>query len=75
MAKGGKKQQGKSAKSRGERKNDLERKRDERAKRLAMRKENKAKAYYSPEDDKDYVNFSNQLQTIGLKIKEIPGDG
>ena len=72
MGKGGKKGHNKS---RGERKDDLERKRDERAKRSALRREKQAKTYYSLEDDEDYVSFSNQLQSVGLKIKEIPGDG
>ena len=72
MGKGGKKAQ---IKPRGERKDDLERKRDERARRSALRKERQAKTYYSLEDDEDYASFCNQLQVVGLKIKEIPGDG
>ena len=72
MGKGGKKAHNKS---RGERKEELERKRDERARRSALRKEKQAKTYYSLEDDEDYVSFCNQLQAIGLKIREIPGDG
>ena len=71
MAKTGRKGQ----KPRGVRKDDLERKRDERAKRAALRKERDAKNFYSLEDDENYVSFYNQLQAIGLKIKDIPGDG
>ena len=72
MGKGGKKAHNKS---RGERRDDLERKRDERAKRSALRKEKEAREHYSLEDDESYVSFCNQLQAVGLKIREIPGDG
>lgn len=72
MGKAGKKAHNKP---RGERKDDLERKRDERAKRSALKKEKQARAYYSFEYDENYVSFCNQLQAVGLKIKEIPGDG
>ena len=71
MAKDNKRQ----VKSKGEKRNEVERKRDERAKRNALRKEKKAKDFYPMQDDADYVSFCNQLQAIGLKIKDILGDG
>lgn len=62
-------------KSKSERKDEVERKRDERAGRAAFRKERRARDFYCLEDDENYVNFCNQLQAVGLKIKDIPGDG
>lgn len=67
MAKGNKKP------TRTERKEGLERKRDERCRRNALKKERKIKEYL--EHDENFVSFSNQLQALGLKIKDILGDG
>jgi len=27
------------------------------------------------EEDENYVGFANQLSSIGLRLKDIPGDG
>ncbi|XP_068754292.1 OTU domain-containing protein 3-like isoform X2 [Montipora capricornis] len=66
--KGGNKKQ-----SKGHRKEELERKRDDRVRRSALKKERKAKEYL--EEDENFASFSNQLEALGLKIKDIPGDG
>ncbi|XP_054904582.1 OTU domain-containing protein 3 [Poeciliopsis prolifica] len=55
-------------------KGELERKRDERAARRAIAKDRKNR----PQDNDDgaeYVSFSKQLQALGLKLREVPGDG
>ncbi|PWA33005.1 hypothetical protein CCH79_00016893 [Gambusia affinis] len=55
-------------------KGELERKRDERAARRAIAKDRKNR----PQDNDEgaeYVSFSNQLQALGLKLREVPGDG
>ena len=57
----------------GKSKEQVERKRDERARRNALRKEREAKEYL--ENDENFVSFSNQLQALGYKIKDIKGDG
>ena len=67
MAKGNKKL------TKSERKEEVERKRDERCRRNALRKERKIKEYL--EHDENFVSFSNQLQALGLKIKDVLGDG
>ena len=41
--------------------------------RNAIKKERKAKEYL--EDDDTFFSFSNQLEALSLKIKDIPGDG
>lgn len=65
------KQSGKPIK--GNRKYELERKRDERAARRALAKDKKNRP---PGDDgEEFVSFSNQLQALGLKLREVPGDG
>lgn len=56
-----------------QRREELERKRDDRVRRNALKKERKAKEYL--EEDENFVSFSNQLEALGLKIKDIPGDG
>lgn len=61
------------ANSGGKTKDQVERKRDERARRNALRKEREAKEYL--ENDENFVSFSNQLQALGYKIKDIKGDG
>ena len=50
-------------------------KREERAKRDALRKERQARKHGYLEGDENFVGFSNQLATQGLKLKDIPGDG
>ncbi|XP_051515597.1 OTU domain-containing protein 3-like [Myxocyprinus asiaticus] len=58
---------------RGNRKCELERKRDERAARRALAKDKKNRP---PGDEgEEFVSFSNQLQALGLKLREVPGDG
>lgn len=55
-------------------KGELERKRDDRAARRAIAKDRKNR----PQDNDEgaeYVSFSNQLQALGLKLREVPGDG
>lgn len=65
------KQSGKPIKS--NKKCELERKRDERAARRALAKDRKNRP---PGDDgEEFVSFSNQLQALGLKLREVPGDG
>ena len=59
--------------TKGQRRDDLERKRDDRVRRNALKKERKIKEYLA--DDEDFVSFSNQLTALSLKIKDIPGDG
>lgn len=60
-------------KTKGQRRDDLERKRDDRVRRNALKKERKIKEYLA--DDEDFVSFSNQLAALSMKIKDIPGDG
>ncbi|XP_067423620.1 OTU domain-containing protein 3 [Emydura macquarii macquarii] len=64
----------------GGKKAELERKRDERAARRAQAKERRNRA--SPEGGgggaaaaQEFVSFANQLQALGLKLREVPGDG
>ena len=59
--------------TKGQRRDEIERKRDDRVRRHALKKERKAKEYL--EDDQDFASFSNQLEALGLKIKDILGDG
>lgn len=59
--------------TKGQRRDDLERKRDDRVRRNAFKKERKIKEYL--EHDQDFTSFANQLEALGLKIKDIPGDG
>ena len=59
--------------TKGQRRDDLERKRDDRVRRNALKKERKIKEYLA--DDEDFVSFSNQLAALSMKIKDIPGDG
>nr|XP_055187677.1 OTU domain-containing protein 3 isoform X3 [Nyctereutes procyonoides] len=60
----------------GSRKAEAERKRDERAARRALAKERRNR----PESggggcEEECVSFANQLQALGLKLREVPGDG
>ncbi|XP_038602324.1 OTU domain-containing protein 3 isoform X2 [Tachyglossus aculeatus] len=65
----------------GGKKGEAERKRDERAARRALAKERRnrpdpradPRADPGPEDE--FVGFANQLQALGLKLREVPGDG
>ncbi|XP_048672162.1 OTU domain-containing protein 3 isoform X2 [Marmota marmota marmota] len=61
----------------GSRKAEAERKRDERAARRTLAKERRNR----PEPgggggcEEEFVSFANQLQALGLKLREVPGDG
>ncbi|XP_038678025.1 OTU domain-containing protein 3 isoform X2 [Scyliorhinus canicula] len=61
-------------KTRTNKKLDLERKRDEKAVRRALAKERKNRAHVGAEDE-EFVSFANQLLAMGLKLREVPGDG
>ncbi|XP_053307618.1 OTU domain-containing protein 3 [Spea bombifrons] len=63
-----------TVRSRPGKKAEVERKRDERAARRAIAKERKNRAgeYDDPEE---FVSFANQLQVLGLRMREVPGDG
>ncbi|XP_041063288.1 OTU domain-containing protein 3 isoform X1 [Carcharodon carcharias] len=61
-------------KTRTNKKLDLERKRDEKAVRRALAKERKNRAQEGTEDE-EFVSFANQLLAMGLKLREVPGDG
>lgn len=71
------KQAAKSRPGSGSRKAEAERKRDERAARRALAKERRNR----PEPgggggcEEEFVSFANQLQALGLKLREVPGDG
>lgn len=70
------KQAAKSRPSSGGRRAEAERKRDERAARRALAKERRNR----PEPggsgcEEEFVSFANQLQALGLKLREVPGDG
>lgn len=72
------KQAAKSRPGSGGRKAEAERKRDERAARRALAKERRGR----PEPgggggggEEEFVSFANQLQALGLKLREVPGDG
>ncbi len=64
-------------KTKGQRRDDMARKRDERVARNAYRQEAKQKkaldSYLA--DDENYGNFSLQLAKLGLQLRDIPGDG
>lgn len=59
---------------RSNKKSELERKRDERAARRAIAKDRKNKGQ-DVDDGAEFLSFSNQLQALGLKLREVPGDG
>ncbi|MCI4387319.1 hypothetical protein PGIGA_G00072680 [Pangasianodon gigas] len=59
---------------RGNRKCEQERKRDERAARRALAKDRKNRPPGEDEGE-EFVSFSNQLKALGLKLREVPGDG
>ncbi|KAL6120027.1 otud3 [Pungitius sinensis] len=59
---------------RGNKRSELERKRDERAARRAIVKDRKNRPQ-DADEGAEFVSFSNQLQALGLKLREVPGDG
>lgn len=59
---------------RSNKKSELERKRDERAVRRAIAKDRKNRPQ-DGDEGAEFVSFSNQLQALGLKLREVPGDG
>uniref|UniRef100_A0A1A8RXW1 OTU domain-containing protein 3 n=3 Tax=Nothobranchius TaxID=28779 RepID=A0A1A8RXW1_9TELE len=59
---------------RGNKKGEQERKRDERAARRAIAKDRKNRPQ-DGDEGAEFVTFSNQLQALGLKLREVPGDG
>ncbi|KAJ8265042.1 hypothetical protein COCON_G00141410 [Conger conger] len=59
---------------RGNRKSDVERKRDERAARRALAKDRKNRPQ-GDDEGAEFISFTNQLQALGLKLREVPGDG
>ncbi|XP_042807347.1 OTU domain-containing protein 3 isoform X2 [Panthera leo] len=61
----------------GSRKAEAERKRDERAARRALAKErrNRPESGGGSGCEEEFVSFANQLQALGLKLREVPGDG
>ncbi|XP_022608921.1 OTU domain-containing protein 3 isoform X2 [Seriola dumerili] len=59
---------------RSNKKSELERKRDERAARRAIVKDRKNRPQ-DGDEGAEFVSFSNQLQALGLKLREVPGDG
>ncbi|XP_020490952.1 OTU domain-containing protein 3 [Labrus bergylta] len=59
---------------RSNKKSDLERKRDERAARQAIAKDRKNRPQ-DCDEGAEFVSFSNQLQALGLRLREVPGDG
>ena len=60
--------------ARGNKKNEVERKRDGRAARRAVAKDRKNRPP-DADDTEEYASFTLQLQSLGLKLREIPGDG
>ncbi|XP_039084927.1 OTU domain-containing protein 3 isoform X2 [Hyaena hyaena] len=59
----------------GSRKAEAERKRDERAARRALAKERRNRPESGGGCEEEFVSFANQLQALGLKLREVPGDG
>ncbi|XP_068453887.1 OTU domain-containing protein 3 [Clinocottus analis] len=59
---------------RSNKRSELERKRDERAARRAIVKDRKNRPQ-DGDEGAEFVSFSNQLQALGLKLREVPGDG
>ncbi|KAF1390802.1 hypothetical protein PFLUV_G00061820 [Perca fluviatilis] len=59
---------------RSNKKSELERKKDERAARRAIVKDRKNRPQ-DGDEGAEFVSFSNQLQALGLKLREVPGDG
>ncbi|XP_019367448.1 PREDICTED: OTU domain-containing protein 3 [Gavialis gangeticus] len=61
----------------GGKKAEMERRRDERAVRRALAKErrNRAPTEGGAVAAQEFVSFTNQLQALGLRLREVPGDG
>ncbi|XP_034394229.1 OTU domain-containing protein 3 [Cyclopterus lumpus] len=59
---------------RSNKKSELERKKDERAARRAIVKDRKNRPQ-DGDEAAEFVSFSNQLQALGLRLREVPGDG
>ncbi|XP_029434433.1 OTU domain-containing protein 3 isoform X2 [Rhinatrema bivittatum] len=63
-------------KARPGRKAEVERKRDERAARRALAKERRNRPEAEGgEAAEEFLSFANQLQALGLRLREVPGDG
>ncbi|KAG8506633.1 OTU domain-containing protein 3 [Galemys pyrenaicus] len=69
------KQAAKSRPGSGRGKAETERKRDERAARRALAKERRNRPASGGGCEEEFVSFANQLQALGLKLREVPGDG
>ncbi|KAM5247062.1 OTU domain-containing protein 3 isoform 2-T2 [Ctenodactylus gundi] len=69
------KQAARSRPGSGSRKAEAERKRDERAARRALAKERRNRPEPGGGCEEEFVSFANQLQALGLKLREVPGDG
>uniref|UniRef100_A0A8C6QT26 OTU domain-containing protein 3 n=1 Tax=Nannospalax galili TaxID=1026970 RepID=A0A8C6QT26_NANGA len=69
------KQAARSRPGSGGRKAEVERKRDERAARRALAKERRNRPEPGGGCEEEFVSFANQLQALGLKLREVPGDG
>lgn len=70
------KQAAKSRPGSGGRRAEAERKRDERAARRALAKERRNRPEPGSSGcEEEFVSFANQLQALGLKLREVPGDG
>nr|KAF6383112.1 OTU deubiquitinase 3 [Pipistrellus kuhlii] len=67
------KQAAKSRPGSGGRKAEAERKRDERAARRALAKERRSRPEPGGGGEEEFVSFANQLQALGLKLREIRG--
>ncbi|XP_053280512.1 OTU domain-containing protein 3 [Pleuronectes platessa] len=59
---------------RSNKKSELERKRDDRAARRAIVKDRKNRPQ-DGDEGAEFASFSIQLQALGLKLREVPGDG
>ncbi|XP_059111259.1 OTU domain-containing protein 3 isoform X2 [Peromyscus eremicus] len=70
------KQAARSRPGSGGRRAEAERKRDERAARRALAKERRNRPEPGGSScEEEFVSFANQLQALGLKLREVPGDG
>ncbi|XP_022109291.1 OTU domain-containing protein 3-like [Acanthaster planci] len=59
--------------SANQRRDAQERKRDERAIRNGYRKQQRDASYLA--DDENFAGFATQIQTVGLELRDVPGDG
>lgn len=53
----------------------MARKREERSTKHAYRREKQNKKPSGGQEDQNFVTFNNQLATMGLALREVPGDG